>query len=793
MRKTITILLSLILLGTMGYAQSIDGAIAPIKNKGKVTKHKTIIKADFHPSKSSILSEGFEDGIPADWSLYTLGDPSEWTTTTEQAHTGTTSAYHNDDDAECDNWLVSPQITIDNAGYFFNAWQYVAFPQYTETHEIVISMGSGDPNDGVFTSILFEGSGPDEEWEEIVASLADFDGHDIYIGFHYIGEYADQWSIDDVSVESAALHDLGIEELMFSSTIKNFDNEAIIKIHNYASSTETDYQLTMAITDENSNQVYSETIAGTSIAANEDIFITMPEWIAEEVGIYSVVVNLLLSDDENPDNNILNGEIEVYESGWLIVNEVESPVSEYLGSSAVDIENKKFYCIGGNPDGNKMYILDYDQLEWSEGADLPAHSALGGAAFANGKIYAHRGDGGSKTNPTSDFWIYDIASNTWSTAASSPEVLRWFKIIYNPTNNYIYTFGGRNSKSTLGSVYAYDIANDSWSEASSMPIATFGASVVYQAEKVYVIGGYDENNVLLDEVQVGTFSVSNPLEIEWTTETANYPTPIYRAQASAFQENKIIISGGTDATVTVWTPFSYTYIYDIEQDTWTQMQDQPTPLLGGFEGLGVIINEEVTVNVLFNIGGYDGSSNYAGMQAFLSLDFLIPAITDLEATVIPDDNDVNLSWEWDETTGFEHFNIYRSSDGITYSLINTTTEGDYLDADLPIGHYYYYITAVCNGEESTASEIVEVDILVNIEKHLSNIVSVYPNPATDKIYFSSIKNIKHISMYDTYGQEVKTLNNIDNSASINTEDLQGVYMIRFITDMGIQNTKVVIK
>jgi N-acetylneuraminic acid mutarotase len=794
MKKTITFLLSLLIGAITIQAQGIEGALAPAKNGGVKTHHKTIIKGDFHPAKSTILSEGFEDGIPSTWSKFSLGASSEWTWTTEQAHSGDGAAYHNDDDLECDDWLVSPQLTIDNSGYFFKAWQYNTYSSYYETHEIVVSTGSGDPNDGDFTNVLFEGSGPEEEWEEIVASLSAFEGQDIYIGFHYIGEYADQWSIDDVTVESAAMHDLGIEEITFLSTIKYFDNEAIVKIHNYASSLETDYQLSMSILDENSNTVYAETVDGISIAPTEDIIISMPEWNAEQTGEYSVTVSLLLSGDENPDNNELAGSIEVYEKGWIIVNDIESPVSEYLGSSAIDIQNRKFYCIGGNPDGNKMYILDYDELVWSEGADLPAHSALGGAAYANGKIYAHRGDGGGKSEPTSDFWIYDVATNTWNTAASSPEVLRWTKIIYNPTNNFVYTFGGRNSNSTLGSVFAYDIENNTWDEATSMPIAVFGASVVYQSEKVYVIGGYDENNVLLSEVQVGTFSESDPLEISWTTETANYPTAIYKAQASAFEENSIIVSGGTDVSTNVWTPIPDTYIYDIEQDTWTQMQDQPTSLLGGFEGLGLVnAGKDNEVNVLFNIGGYDGSSVFTSMQAFLGFSLTIPPVVDLEASVITDENDVELSWEFDGFPGFEHFNIYRSTDDVTYNMIDNTSSLEYLDVDLPIGHYYYYVTAVCDGEEGPASEIVEVDVLVGINNNASTSMLVYPNPVINRLYLSSTNNIKKILFYDVYGRVLKTVDTFTKSTPVDVDGMHGVYLLKVITDSTILNTKIIIK
>jgi len=358
MRKTIIFSISFLLFISLGEAQAFSRKI-PQSHKHRNIKHSKSLKQKYFSIKNSILEESFEAGIPSDWLLYTIGDPSGWTITTEQAHTGTSAAYHEDTDALCDNWIVSPQLSIDNAGYFFKVWQYELYSAYYETHEIVISTGSGDPNDGDFTNVIYEGAGTEEAWEEIVVSLAEYVGQDIYIGFHYIGEYADQWTIDDVSVASASIHDLGITEINFTSTILYFENTAIISIHNYASSEETSFQMNIAIEDDNAQTIFDENETINYIAPNQTIEVQIPLPEFEEVGEYTITASIILADDENPDNNTLSGSFEVLNQGWFLP-ELDSPIDQYLGSSAIDPDNMNFYCIGGNPDGVKVSVFDYD-------------------------------------------------------------------------------------------------------------------------------------------------------------------------------------------------------------------------------------------------------------------------------------------------------------------------------------------------------------------------------------------------------------------------------------------------
>jgi hypothetical protein len=589
------------------------------------------------------------------------------------------------------------------------------------------------------------------------------------------------------------MHDLGVTEINFTSTIQNFENSAIIRIHNYASSTESGFELNFTVMNDNSVIVFNQTETVGDIGPNEDLDFQMGLWGIDEIGVYTVTATVILPEDENPSNNILTGSMEMYEQGWLIP-EVESPVDQYLGSSAIDPENMDFYCLGGNPDGVKVEIFNYDSGEWTTGADLPAYSSLGGATYANGKIYAHRGDGGAKADPTSDFWMYDTNAGTWTTVTSSPVALRWIKLVYNSDNNHIYLVGGRTASATVNSIYAYDIQEDTWNEASSMPIAVFGSSVVFQDGKLFVIGGYDENNNLLSEVQIGTFAGSDPLSITWSTESANYPMPIYKAQAGTFGDGKIIVAGGTDVSVDVWTPVSDTYLYDVEEDVWIQQQDQVIPILGGFEGTAYIDpSGEEEVVIFLNVGGYDGSSVYTGFEIFIGFYPYIPAVTDLVCTILPDANTVNLSWSFAGYPNFEQFNIYRSSDGVNFEMIGTSLSETYEDIALENGYYYYKVTAVCNGDEGPESNIAEIDVWVAIEENGIAVTNVFPNPAKEKIHIHSADNIQNLKVFDIYGRIIKDFYPNTKQYIMNVGELKGTYMLQIQTDNGIERMKIIAK
>lgn len=147
-----------------------------------------------------LLEEGFEgDFLPEGWSHYSQGDIGyPWQRTATRAHSGSYSAYHNDDFADCDDWLVTPQLSIaENSVLQF--YDYTNYASWYEFSGVWISTGSPDPADGDYV-LLDEIDDGSTVWTQRVVDLSDYAGSDVYIAFSYAGNFAHEWYIDDVTV-----------------------------------------------------------------------------------------------------------------------------------------------------------------------------------------------------------------------------------------------------------------------------------------------------------------------------------------------------------------------------------------------------------------------------------------------------------------------------------------------------------------------------------------------------------------------------------------------------------------
>ncbi len=76
-----------------------------------------------------------------------------------------------------------------------------------------------------------------------------------------------------------------------------------------------------------------------------------------------------------------------------------------------------------------------------------------------------------------------------------------------------------------------------------------------------------------------------------------------------------------------------------------------------------------------------------------------------------------------------------------------------------------------------------------------SILSIYPNPANDKITISK-NNINHISIFDIHSKEVISIdgNQKENSINVNVSSLsKGIYFVQIKTNNGVINKKIVIE
>lgn len=105
-------------------------------------------------------------------------------------------------------------------------------------------------------------------------------------------------------------------------------------------------------------------------------------------------------------------------SGGTWTSMASLPAGMIYGSATADTVNGKIYVLRGN-NTNSFYVYDIASNSWSTLANLPVNTAHGSAmVMSNGKIYTIRG------SDSTDTFIYDIASNTWTPGATAPGLAR---------------------------------------------------------------------------------------------------------------------------------------------------------------------------------------------------------------------------------------------------------------------------------------------------------------------------------------------------------------------------------
>ncbi|MCL2289735.1 MAG: T9SS type A sorting domain-containing protein, partial [Bacteroidetes bacterium] len=154
-----------------------------------------------------------------------------------------------------------------------------------------------------------------------------------------------------------------------------------------------------------------------------------------------------------------------------------------------------------------------------------------------------------------------------------------------------------------------------------------------------------------------------------------------------------------------------------------------------------------------------------------------------------DNNTVHLSWSEPESSlPVQEYRIYRNEE-----FLEATTNSTYLDENLPIGEYdYYVITHYEMDCVSDSSNHVQVEVEVGVEEYLKPNFSIIPNPATNQVTISSATPFHTVEMINFLGQTVVSQTAASNSATLNISHLNnGIYFVRVIFEDGSNIKKLV--
>ncbi len=199
--------------------------------------------------------------------------------------------------------------------------------------------------------------------------------------------------------------------------------------------------------------------------------------------------------------------------------------------------------VGGNPPhiffgpNNSLFIYDPASNTWTTGASIPHLSAYGAAGAINNKLYVYTPSGGGNGN--ADLLdVYDPGTNGWTSLAPPPDT-HFEPAGFGVMNGKLYIAGGNVAGSLATTILdVYDPATNSWTTAAPMPTAaSFGAGAVLGG-KLYVVGGEDASGNALSVVQV-----YDPATNTWSTDT---PALTARFGATAGVVNGVLYAFGGD-------------------------------------------------------------------------------------------------------------------------------------------------------------------------------------------------------------------------------------------------------
>ncbi len=135
------------------------------------------------------------------------------------------------------------------------------------------------------------------------------------------------------------------------------------------------------------------------------------------------------------------------------------------------------------------------------------------------------------------------------------------------------------------------------------------------------------------------------------------------------------------------------------------------------------------------------------------------------------------------------YNVYRSIDDVSDSLIATTTETFYLDTDanisIPYASWCYTVTALYEDCESVHAGPM-CDIILNSQGNIRGSVNIYPNPSSTLTNIDLSSEIVQMIVYNFSGRVVhEQIIAEEKTIQLNVHNYDaGAYLIRFITRSG---------
>lgn len=146
---------------------------------------------------------------------------------------------------------------------------------------------------------------------------------------------------------------------------------------------------------------------------------------------------------------------------------------------------------------------------------------------------------------------------------------------------------------------------------------------------------------------------------------------------------------------------------------------------------------------------------------------------------------------------FANYRLYRDYNDTEYQLLAETADTSYIDTLTYGGKYCYRVTAVYDDQgiicESPVSDSACITSVLGIPDNIqNNRVVCYPNPANDYVMIKSEEEIRLITLYNSMGIIVKTINNPGLSYKLDLNGISsGIYLIRIDLNKSVFLKKII--
>lgn len=388
--------------------------------------------------------------------------------------------------------------------------------------------------------------------------------------------------------------------------------------------------------------------------------------------------------------------------------------------------------------------IGFAQGSWTQKANFGGTGRAGAVGFSIGtKGYIGTGtEGSGSSGPNKkDFWEWDQLTDTWTQMADFGGTARSYAVGFSiGTKGYIGTgYDGTDKKKDF---WEWNQSNNTWTQKASFGGTARYCSVGFSINsKGYIGTGYDDNSSTKKD-----FWEWDQASDTWT-QKANLGGSV-RGEAIGFSiGSKGYIGTGNDSSSLLKKDF---WEWNQTSDTWTQMAD-----FGGTARRNVL---GFSVGTKGYIGtGYDGAGNKKDI------------------------------WEWDQAGNVwsqkTNFGGTSRSQSIGFSI---GTLG--------------YIGTGMGGGINNQQDFWEFDptAVTGInEVNLDNLISVYPNPASDFIIVNldNVNNAKTtLTIFSVTGAIIRTEAIQQNQKQFNVKDLSnGIYTIEIKSSEGSKKQKLIIK